>query len=276
MQTEMNRNGAVRGNVRPKRTANTNRNTTFSALLKNIWVKRGASVISLLYALYICILSYRSLLYNVVITKPVTFCVYLTFISLCALGAMIYTRHQIATKIASFIILPALLPIVIMCLGSWEMIVPLAICGLVIFFASGANEGTKTLLGTIYVLFYILTALAYFIFTTYLTSTAVKKTVESGVSPTGLYRYEVIDTNDSLNGSTTVYLEPNDKDIVRSSVTYKAKGYDRALCVKRPLTEVKIEWKESDLYINGERWFTPEQAKKGKWFEKDIFSRLFS
>ncbi len=37
--------------------------------------------------------------------------------------------------------------------------------------------------------------------------------------------------------------------------------------------EVKIEWKKDDLYINGERWFTPEQAKKGKWFEKE--SRSF-
>ncbi len=276
MRSEMNQNGTAARNVRSPHTANSSHNTTISVLLKNAWVKRGISMISLLYAFYICILSYRSLLYEVVITKPVTFCIYLTFISLCALAAMLYTRHQIATKIASFIILPALLPIVIMCLGSWEMIIPLAICGLVIFFASGANEGTKTLLGTIYVLFYILTALAYFIFTTYLTSSAVKTTVESGVSPTGSYRYEVVDTNDSINGSTTVYLEPNDKDIVRSSVTYKAKGYDRALCVKRPLTDVKIEWKESDLYINGERWFTPDQAKKGKWFEKDLFSRLFS
>ena len=39
-----------------------------------------------------------------------------------------------------------------------------------------------------------------------------------------------------------------------------------------PLTEVKIEWKDDDLYINGERWFTPEQAEKGKWFEKESFS----
>ena len=30
--------------------------------------------------------------------------------------------------------------------------------------------------------------------------------------------------------------------------------------------------KDDDLYINGERWFTPEQAEKGKWFEKESFS----
>ena len=171
--------------------------------------------------------------------------------------------------------IPALLPIIIMCLGSWEMIIPLAICAVTIFFASGANEGTKTLLGTLYLLVYILAALAYFIFTSYLASPAVKKTVDEGVSPSEKYRYEVITTTDSSGGCTTVMLEPNYMDINRSSVTYKVRGYNRKLCVKRPLTEVKIEWKEDDLYINGERWFTPEQAKKGKWFEKESFSLDF-
>lgn len=242
---------------------------------QNPWLKRAASIIGLLFAFYICILAYRSLFYEVIIVKPVMFCIYLSVISLASLVAMIYSRHQFATKIASFIMIPALLPIVIMCLGSWEMIVPLSVCALVIFFASGANEGTKTLLGTIYVLVYILTALAYFIFTAYLTSPAVKKTIETGISPSEKYRYEVINTNDSSNGCTTVLLEPNDKDIIKNSVTYKAKGYDRTLCVKRPLTEVKIEWKEDDLYINGERWFTPEQAKKGNWFDKGVLSGLF-
>lgn len=243
---------------------------------QQLWLKRAASIIGLLFAIYICVLSYRSLVYEVVIKKPIMFCTYLSILSLIAMITMIYSRHQIATKIASFIMLPALLPIVICCLGSWEMIIPLAICALVIFFASGANEGTKTLLGTIYVLIYILTALAYFIFTSYLSSPAVKKTIETGVSPSGSYRYEVINTTDSSNGSTTVLLEPNDKDITKASVTYKPKGYDRTLCVKRPLIEVKIEWKEDDLYINGERWFTPKQAKNGKWFEKSLMSGIFN
>ncbi|MBQ8435695.1 MAG: hypothetical protein IJX24_06785 [Oscillospiraceae bacterium] len=240
----------------------------------NIWLKRIASVIGFIYSIYICVLAYRSVFYDVIITKPVMFCIYLSLISAGATALMIFSRHQLLTRIASFILLPALLPIVFMCLGSWGMIIPLALCAIIMFFANGSNEGTKTLLGTIYVLLYILTALAYFIFTSYLASPAIKKTVETGASPSGLYRYEVIATTDSSNGSTTVLLEPNDKDIVRNSVTYKSKGYDRTLCVKRPLTDVKIEWKEDDLYINGERWFTPSQAEDGKWFEKNPFSSL--
>ena len=246
-----------------------------SGVKSNVWLKRIASVFSLLYAIYICILSFRSVFYDVIIKKPLVFCLYLSVVSAAALVVMLYSRKQLATKLASFVMIPALLPIIIMCLGSWEMIIPLAICAVTIFFASGANEGTKTLLGTLYLLVYILAALAYFIFTSYLASPAVKKTVDEGVSPSEKYRYEVITTTDSSGGCTTVMLEPNYMDINRSSVTYKVRGYNRKLCVKRPLTEVKIEWKEDDLYINGERWFTPEQAKKGKWFEKESFSLDF-
>ena len=246
-----------------------------SGVKSNIWLKRIASVFSLIYAIYICILSFRSVFYDVIIKKPLVFCLYLSVVSAAALVVMIYSRKQLATKLASFVMIPALLPIIIMCLGSWEMIIPLAICAVTIFFASGANEGTKTLLGTLYLLVYSLAALAYFIFTSYLASPAVKKTVDEGVSPSEKYRYEVITTTDSSGGCTTVMLEPNYMDINRSSVTYKVRGYNRKLCVKRPLTEVKIEWKEDDLYINGERWFTPEQAKKGKWFEKESFSLDF-
>lgn len=246
-----------------------------SGVKSNVWLKRIASVFSLIYAIYICILSFRSVFYDVIIKKPLVFCLYLSVVSAAALVVMIYSRKQLATKLASFVMIPALLPIIIMCLGSWEMIIPLAICAVTIFFASGANEGTKTLLGTLYLLVYILAALAYFIFTSYLASPAVKKTVDEGVSPSEKYRYEVITTTDSSGGCTTVMLEPNYMDINKSSVTYKVRGYNRKLCVKRPLTEVKIEWKEDDLYINGERWFTPEQAKKGKWFEKESFSLDF-
>lgn len=153
-----------------------------SGILSNIWTKRIASVLGLLYAFYLCVLSFRSVFYEVIIEKPIMFCTYLSSISIVAMILMIYSRKQFATKLASFIMIPALLPIVLMCLGSWEMIIPLAVCAVVIFFASGANEGTKTLLGTMFLLIYILASLAYFIFTSYLASPAVKKTIEEGIS----------------------------------------------------------------------------------------------
>ena len=154
-------------------------------LHSNIWLKRGASALGLFYAIFICILSYHAVFYEIIITQRIAFCLLLTVISIVAGAAMIYSRKQLMTKISGFIMFPALLPVVLLCFGSWEMIIPLAVCAIVIFFASGSNEASKTLLGTIYLLTYILAALAYFIFTRFLASPAIKETIESGVSPSG-------------------------------------------------------------------------------------------
>lgn len=241
-------------------------------ILSNVWLKRGASVLGVLYTVLICIFSYRAIFYEIVITQRVSFCMLMSAVSILACTLMIYSRKQILTRLSGFIMFPALLPVVLLCFGSWELIIPLAACAIIIFFANGANEGAKTLLGTIYLLVYILAALAYFIFTSFLASPAVTETVEKGVSPSGKYRYEVIETKDSSKGSTSVVLEPNDKDIKYSMLTFKIKGYDHKVYVKRPLTEVTIDWKKDDLYINDERWFTPAQAEKGKWFDKESHS----
>ncbi|MGN0621818.1 MAG: hypothetical protein ACI4I9_08115 [Porcipelethomonas sp.] len=243
-----------------------------SKMRNDIWLKRAASLISIIYTVYICVLSYRSVFYDVIVTGKVSFCLYISAITAVSLAAMIYSRKQLATRLSGFILIPALLPVIFSCLGEWELIIPTAACAVVIFFASGANEASKTIIGTMYLLMYILAALAYFIFTSFLSSPSVKETIDSGVSPSGKYRYEIVNTVDSSNGSTSVILEPNDKDIEKKSVTYKAKGYDRTICVKRPLTKIKLEWKDDELYIDGERWFTPEQAKKEKWFDEKSFS----
>ncbi len=238
----------------------------------NIWLKRGASVLGLLYTIFLCVLSYRSVFYEIIINQRLVFCLFLSVISIVAGTVMIYSRQQFLTKLSGFVMFPMLLPVVLLCFGSWEMIIPLATCAVVIFFANGANEGTKTLLGTIYLLVYILAALAYFIFTSFLASPAVKETIGEGVSPSGKYRYEIVNTTDSSNGSTSVILSPNFMDKKGKMVTFEIRGYDHKVCVKRPLKEIKLEWKEDDLYIDDERWFTPEQAEKGKWYEKGSLS----
>lgn len=102
-------------------------------LHSNIWLKRGASALGLFYAIFICILSYHAVFYEIIITQRIAFCLLLTVISIVAGAAMIYSRKQLMTKISGFIMFPALLPVVLLCFGSWEMIIPLAVCAIVIF-----------------------------------------------------------------------------------------------------------------------------------------------
>ena len=210
----------------------------------NVWTKRVISVFSLVYAFFVCRLCYYSIFYDIHIHQRTSLCLVVTGISLAALIIMLYTRHQIFTRIASFIILPAMLPVVLLYFGEWGMIIPIVAVGIVILLMSGAGEGIKTALATIILLMYIFGALGYFLFTSFFVTAAKESVIETGVSPSGDYRYRVVNTEDSSNGSTAVYVEPNTADIKYSFATFTLKNLEHVVFLDRPMDdEVHISWK---------------------------------
>lgn len=216
-------------------------------ILSNIWVKRFMSLFSGLYAFGACFLCYCSLFYNVEISSPNSMCLLISVLSAVFLAVMIYTRKQLITRIASFVILPAMLPVVLFYFGEWKLIIPFVATGMIIFLFSGAGEGIKTTLGTIILLLYIFGSLGYFLVTSFFVTASKTETVESGVSPSGKYRYSVVNTQDSSNGSTAVYVEPNDADISlpKFYITFRINNFDRIVYLERPLTKnIKVEWSE--------------------------------
>lgn len=211
--------------------------------LGNIWTKRVVAVLSLLYALAVCRLCYFSIFYEIHVRDRVSLCLTVTVVSIIALVAMLYTRKQVITRIASFIILPAMLPVVLLYFGEWGMIIPIIITGVTILLLSGAGEGGKTAVGTIVLLMYIFGALGYFVFTSFFVSSAKETLVEKGTSPSGRYRYTVINTEDNSNGSTAVYVEPNYADEDFPFVNFTLKSMDRVVYRVRPIAEeIDIEW----------------------------------
>lgn len=171
-----------------------------------------------------------------------------TGVSIIALVAMLYTRNQILTRLVSFFILPIMLPVVILYFGEWELILPIMITGASILLFSGAGEGAKTAWGTITILLYIFGALGYFLFTSFFVATAQETVIESGISPSGKYRYSVVNTEDSSNGSTTVYVEPNYADEFyfnqdKPMVVFTLKNMERAVYIERPIAEnIDLQW----------------------------------
>lgn len=211
--------------------------------LGNIWTKRVVAVLSLLYALAVCRLCYFSIFYEIHVRDRFSLCLTVTVVSIIALVAMLYTRKQVITRIASFMILPAMLPVVLLYFGEWGMIIPIIITGVTILLLSGAGEGGKTAVGTIVLLMYIFGALGYFVFTSFFVSSAKETLVEKGTSPSGRYRYTVINTEDTSNGSTAVYVEPNYADEDFPFVTFTLKSMDRVVYRVRPIAEeIDIEW----------------------------------
>ncbi len=209
----------------------------------NIWTKRVFSVIAALYTVCVCFLCYYSIFYNITVESPASVCLIISAISIIALILMLYTRKQILTRIGSFIILPAMLPVVLMYFDHKEMIIPIVLTGVVILLLSGAGEGAKTAIGTVILLLYIFGALGYFLFSTFFVTTAKQNVVMSGTSPSGIYRYKVVNTEDSSNGSTAVYVEPNYADKTYPFVTFTLKNMERVALLERPMCEEpSIEW----------------------------------
>lgn len=209
----------------------------------NIGKKRALSFVSLLYCLLLCTLTVLSFFYTVTIPQKAACCVVVSLISLGALAAMLYSRRQIVTRICSVLLLPILMPLVLLCFGEWVLLVPLLVTALLAFFLCGCSETVKTVFGTIFLLLYVLGSLVYFLgislFSTSMTSTVV----ESGIAPSRKYRYEVINTEDSSNGSTAVIVEPNDFDVDLGFIAFLAEGYERTVSLNRPVQlETEIRW----------------------------------
>ncbi|WP_024862099.1 hypothetical protein [Ruminococcus flavefaciens] len=214
-----------------------------SKFFANVWTKRVVALLSIVYMLFVCRLCYFSIFYDMQINDRVSTCLAVSGVSLAALIVMLYTRRQILTRIASFIILPAMLPVVLLYFGEWGLIIPIIVVGIVILLLSGAGEGVKTALATIILLLYIFGALGYFLFTTFFVSAVKEQVVETGVSPSGTYRYRVVNTEDTSNGSTAVYVEPNYADVKNDFAVFTLKNQEHVVYMERPVqSKVEIKW----------------------------------
>ena len=215
---------------------------------KNIdWNKAAKIILSFLSPLYCALIvffAYHSIFYKLELLDTSKACMMVTGVSVVALGVMLYTRKQFLTKISSLIMLPAMVFPIMIYFGQWSILIPLIAVALIIFFLSGLGETAKTVWGTIFLLIYLLGALIYFVVNSLFAPSTVTTMVDNGVSPSGLYRYEVLDTTDSSNGSTKITMESNTMDkIYYNLFWFKIRGLSHDVVIERPLQEdVEITW----------------------------------
>ena len=210
-------------------------NTTAETTTPNIWRRRLVSLVGAGYLALMCWFSYLVIFYDFTATNKFLFCLTLCAVSFAALSAMLYSRFQILTRLTSILLLPAILPQILRCVGQWELILPIAVTSLIIFFRSGAGETVKTVFGVIYLLLYVLGSLAFFMLMSFFTPSTQQTILENGESPSGAYRYEIIQTDDSSGGNVAVHIEPNDRDIHLPCLTFVSNGYDRTVYEERPI-----------------------------------------
>ena len=133
-------------------------------VLKNRWFLLGISFLSFIYVLFVG---------NLV---RVTFTCYLevsNFASLMALYLLInflfgvlmfFTRKQIPTIICAIIVPLEAFALLITAFGQWYIIIPPLVVGMFAFLMCGVGESCKTVLGTLFLLMYVVGGLVYSVF----------------------------------------------------------------------------------------------------------------
>jgi hypothetical protein len=132
----------------------------------NKWTKFGFSFVSLGYLYFLGWVAWITFGFYFVLDNAVALFFVYSFINVLFAITMIYTRKKIITQTVTLFMHPMILVMLIYGFGNWFLILPVFVTATVIFFASGANESLKIILGTIYMILFVLAFLAYITFQT--------------------------------------------------------------------------------------------------------------
>lgn len=240
-------------------------------ILNNIWVKRLISVFNLLYVAVIVLLSYSTFLYDLVIHEKskIAFLTVYVLANVIFLGFMIFTRKQIVTKIIAYLLLPLVLTLVLFNMGNWILIVPPFVAAVAIFFLADNNETAKVVMGTMYLLLYVVGIAMLYVFSLFNTAVetnldkslskksdvykvydmeAVLEQVseENSVSPDGTLRFYLYDVQDKNKGELKLIVEPYNQDKKMKFFTLRQKGIRRVVYRFEGRGEIpEISWKDA-------------------------------
>lgn len=190
------------------------------AFFKNVWLKRGVALICWSYTALLAWIAWLSFAYFFEFENATSLFVLYVFVNVAALGLMIYTRRQVFTMINCMIMPPIVFIIVIFGFGNWYLILPPLCVVVAMFFINAANETLKTVLGTMYLLLYVIGVAGYMAVNMLmgtLTFTGVdlslRDTGFEKLSPSGEYRIvRYIDKPSGDRRTAMYYIEATEDD----------------------------------------------------------------
>ena len=134
---------------------------TLVALFKNVWLKRGVALLCWGYTGLLIWIAWLNGAFFLEYENPTSLFVVYVFVNIAALGLLIYTRRQVITQVNVMILPPVVFATFLLAFGNWYMILPPLVVLVAMFFICTANETLKTVLGTMYLLMYVIGAAAY-------------------------------------------------------------------------------------------------------------------
>lgn len=192
-----------------------------TSIFKNVWLKRSVALLCWGYTGLLVWMAWLNFAYFLEYENPTSLFVLYVFINVAALGLMIYTRAQVITQINVMIMPPILFLSFLLAFGSWYMLLPPIVVIVVMFFVCRANETLKTVLGTMYLLMYVVGAAAYVTITLLMgkiTLTGVDLTLRDTnyevLSADGDYRIvRYVDKPNGERRTASYYIEDTTDDI---------------------------------------------------------------
>lgn len=229
--------------------------------LSNVWVKRAVSVFNIAYFAVIVLITYATFLYDLEFAegKERSFFTVYVVASVVFLGLMIFSRNELPTRMLSILMLPVVFCLILFNMYDWILIIPPFAVALVMFFAAGTNETLKVIMGTIYLLMYVLGLVAYFVFNLLFGGTSTLTVLnadmdrstdvfglykpeytkicevsadENTISPDGRYQIILYDVQDSDKGGVKICVVPYGEDIKLKFFTLKQKGIEKTISNK--------------------------------------------
>lgn len=126
------------------------------AFFKNVWFRRAVALISWSYTVFMAWVAWLCFAYTLEFENPTPAFVLYLFINVCAVGFFILSRKQVITQINSYILPPIVFLVTFFGFGNWYVVIPPVVVMLVMFFANTSNETLKTVLGTMYLLLFVI------------------------------------------------------------------------------------------------------------------------
>ena len=226
----------------------------FMSVVTNYWFRVFVSLFGIGFSVLLAYFDYIVFFYDIEYTDKQTFAMVVSVISVVMCLLSFYTRRSFITCILAMLNLLLFFPILLLDWGNWPLIIPCAVVTLFGFFCCRMNETAKTVLGTIFLLIYILGGIAFFLVMNVFRTSTVDTLVEESVSPSGSFRYYVLDVQNNSTGKMSVYVQPNTLDV--------DKGFIKLDCTIKKLVkqspkpaELNCEWVGTTLLINGEVYF---------------------
>lgn len=189
------------------------------SFLTNKWFKFGVSFLSIAYPVFLGFVAW--LLWDIILSRR-TRAHLLRFISLSILSSSVLCFHKKADSHENCCDNFAFLAFTILLFGfgNWFAAVPPIVVSVLIFLLSGTGETTKIIIGTIYLLMYVVGVLVYLTFKmlfgniTLMDVDLSARSTSYRYSPDKQYRIVLyVDPEGDASRSVSFYLEETDGDI---------------------------------------------------------------